>query len=271
MEPHRLLRRMETWPGRRPTQLAFEARGYSLHRAWQARVIASCGEEETDILNRYWDDVAVETMQSLGRGDPDTRSFMVQPRYRSRLLDELFLNRVVEEPFRAPPLMSCLFERYKKIYFDAAFREGETAFFRSLHKPESERLGIRPVNWSGKKRDFIPFADEFCIALGFKRRRNRWLKPSAGFGDTLTFEVGIDTGGNPYCIRPPVTFRIYCENDPEFAFEIENLDVFDRLVPGVAEYSRKFDNDDLLLGGKAFIELFDVIAESMKNGSEQSE
>ncbi|MGL3110908.1 hypothetical protein [Bradyrhizobium sp. BR 1432] len=265
MEEHRLLRRMETWSGRRPTQLAFEARGYSLHRAWQQRVIASCGEDQTDILNRYWDDVALETMQSLGRGDPDTRKFVVQPRYRSRLLDELFLKRVVEEPFRAPPLVPCLFERYKKIYFDAAFREGETAFFRSLREPERERLGIKPVTWSGKKRDFAPFADEFCRALGFTRRRNRWLKTVADSDDALTFEVGLDTGGNHFCIGPPVIFKIYCENDPKLAFEITNLETFDRLIPGVVEYKRTFDSDDLLLGAKTFIELFDVIAGSLRN------
>jgi hypothetical protein len=271
MEEHRLLRKMETWSGRRPTQLAFEARGYSLHRAWQERVIGFCGVEQADLLNRYWDEAAIETMQSLGRGEPDSRKFIVQPRYRSRLLDELFLKRVVEEPFRSPPLIPCLFELYKRIYFDAEFREGEIAFFRSLRKPERERLGIRPVTWSGKKRDFIPFVDKFCTALGFKRRRNRWLKSGTDFDGELTFEVGVDTGGNPYCIGPPVTFRIYCENDPKFAFEIVNLDVFDRLIPGVVEYTRRFDdNDNLLLGGRAFIELFDVITGSFGACGDQS-
>ncbi|MDA9439827.1 hypothetical protein XH98_11940 [Bradyrhizobium sp. CCBAU 51745] len=266
MEEQRILRRVETWPGRRPTQLAFEARGYSLHRAWQERVAGFCGEGQSDILNQYWDDVALETMQSLGRGDPDTRKFVIQPRYRSRLLDGLFLERVVEEPFRAPPLVPCLFERYKKIYFDAAFREGETAFFRSLHERERERLGIKPTNWSGRKRDFVPFADEFCTALGFTRRRNQWLKTIADFDDdALIFEVGVDTGGNAFCIGPPIIFKIYCENDPKFAFEITNLETLDRLVPGVIEYKRVFESDDLLLGGKALIELFDVIAESLND------
>ena len=142
MEGHPLLRVVENWQGRGPTQLAFEARGFTIHKARQSRIIQFCGEQQSHLLNRYWDEVALETMQSLGQGNPDTRGFVIQPRYRSVLLDELFAARdFVEPPFRSPPLVKCLFDRSKRIYLDAEFRENEVAFFSHLQKVEGERLG----------------------------------------------------------------------------------------------------------------------------------
>ena len=85
MEGHPLLRVVENWQGRGPTQLAFEARGFTIHKARQSRIIQFCGEQQSHLLNRYWDEVALETMQSLGQGNPDTRGFVIQPRYRSSL------------------------------------------------------------------------------------------------------------------------------------------------------------------------------------------
>src|SRR5688572_17710933 len=119
MEEHPLLRAVTNWPGRVPTQLAFEALGFSIHRAWQNEIIQFCGEPQSPLLNRYWDEVALETMQSLGQGNPDTRAFIVQPRNRSAFLDELFAARdFVEPPFKSPPLVRCLFEHAKKVWED---------------------------------------------------------------------------------------------------------------------------------------------------------
>lgn len=264
MEEHPLMRAVASWPGRGPTQLAFEGLGFTIHKARQARIIQFCGEEQSGLLNRYWDEVALETMQSLGQGNPDTRGFVIQPAYRSVFLDELFAARdFVELPFRSPPLVKCLFARDKKIYLDLEFRENEVAFFSHLQKVESERLGIETMGWSGRKRDVIPFVEQFCTALAFERHRNRWRKKA---DDGLVFEVGVDLGGNPYCLGyPPLIFRIFHVDDPKYAFSIAHADVFDRLVPGVVEYARCRNTSGYVLGIKALVELFDVVLRSFGN------
>jgi hypothetical protein len=263
MEEHPLLRTVASWPGRGPTQIAFDALGFTIHKARQNRIIQFCGEQQSHLLHRYWDEVALETMQSLGQGDPDQRSFAIQPRYRSGFLDELFAARdFVELPFRYPPLVKCVFDYDKKIYLDAEFRENEVAFFSRLHEVESERLGIQTMGWSGRKRDVAPFVERFCGALDFERHRNRWRKKVDG---DLVFEIGVDLGGNPYCIgKPPLIFRIFHIDDPKYDFSITHADIFDRLVPGCAEYARCRNASDYVLGIRAYIELFDVIAGSFE-------
>lgn len=260
MEEHPLLRTLESWPGRGPTQLAFEALGFSTHRAWQNRIIQFCGEQQAYLLDRYWDEVALETMQSLGKGNPDKRSFSIEPKYHSAFLDDLFASRDFVEPaFPSPPLIKCMFERFKKIWFDAEFRQGEVAFFRGVRKAESERLNVQTKGWSGRKRDVIPFVGEFCRAAAFQPHRNRWRKKS---DSGLVFEVGVDLGGNPYCITPPLKFRIFHADDPKYAFDIDGATVLDRLVPGVAIYEGCADPSEYVLGIRTFIALFDVIATS---------
>lgn len=258
---HSLLRTVATWPGRGPTQLAFEALGFSLHRARQNRIIQFCGEERSGLLNRYWDEIAKETMHSLGQAAPDEREFVIQPEYRSAFLDELFAQRdFIEPPFRYPPLVKCLFEYHKRIYLDREFRESEVVFFSNLRDSESERLGVQTMGWSGKKRDVVPFVEQFCAALAFERRRNRWRKKAAG---GLVFEVGVFLGGNPYCVGwAPLIFRIFHESDPKFAFHTEGGGVLDRLVPGADDYGRGGKASDYVLGIRALIELFNVIAGS---------
>jgi len=161
-----------------------------------------------------------------------------------------------------------LLDRIKKIWFDAAFREGEVIARRDLQRAESERLGIETTGWTGKKRDVIPFAEEFCIRLGFERHRNRWRKRIDG---DLVFEVGVDLGGNPYCIGPPLIFRIFHVDDPKFVFLITGAAVFARLVPEFAVYAACGDASDYVLGIKAHIELFDVIAGSFEQAAARSE
>ena len=225
------LRAVANWPGRGPTQLAFEALGFSIHRARQNRIIQFCGDQQSDLFNRYWDEVAMETMQSLGQGDPDERAFAIRPAYRSAFLDELFAARdFVELPFRYPPLVKCMFEYIKRIYLDREFREREAAFFRNLQKLESERLGIQTTGWSGRKRDVVPFVEQFCAALAFERHRNRWRKKAEG---GLIFEVGVFLGGNPYCVGwPPLIFKCFTSDDRKFALHTEGAPVLNRLVPG---------------------------------------
>jgi len=64
MEEHPLLDALAKWVGRGPTQQAFEKRGFLIHKSWQSRTIQFCGEEKLDLLNRYWDEVAIHIAHS---------------------------------------------------------------------------------------------------------------------------------------------------------------------------------------------------------------
>jgi hypothetical protein len=152
-----------------------------------------------------------------------------------------------------------LFEHIKKTGLDAEFRMSEAAFIKKQEKQESERLGIQTTGWTGKKRGVIPFVDHFCTALGFERRRNRWQKK---LDCGLIFEVSLDLGGNPNRIGDPLVFRIFHTDDPKFAFEMGGNEPFDQLVYGSRLYGGAGHASDYVLGIRANIELFDVIAAS---------
>lgn len=259
MEKHPLLRAVAGWPGRGPTQRAFEALGFSVHRAWQNELIQFCGEQQSNLLNRYWDEVAIETMQSLGQGSPDQRTFTIQPQYRSAFLDELCAARDFVEPkFPSPPLVKCLFEHHKKVWFDQEFREQRAAYFSRLQDAEAERLGIDIAGGLRNKKDVIPFIEEFCGMLGFEgRSRNRWRKK---VGSGLVVEVGVWLGGNSFRVWSPLKFRIFHGNEPKYAFETEGASVLGRLVAGANIYAGWDTDRQYILGIRALIELFNVIA-----------
>lgn len=258
MNDHPLLEVLARWPGRASTQLAFEARGFLIPRAKQDRMIAFCGGHQADLLNRYWDEVALETMRSAGLVNSDSRVFRIErPKYRSDFLDSLFAARdFFELPYRNPPLVKCLFEHMRRSNSDAVLREGEIAFRSDLQEREAERLGILTTGWTGKKRGVIPFVDEFCTTLGFAHRRRRWQKK---LDCRAVFEVSLDLGGNPDRIGSPLIFRIFHEDDPEFAFQME---WFEPLIYGSWLYSACATPRDHVLCIRAYIELFDVIAAS---------
>lgn len=261
-EDHPLLTALANWPGRVATQLAFEARGFAVHRAWQNRMIAFCGENQADLLNRYWDEVALETMRCAGKVISETRHFGIESKYRSAFLDELFAVRdFVGPPFQVAPLVRGLYEHLKKTWFDREFANSELAFIRTQKRRESERLGIQTTGWTEKKRDVLPFIDEFSSALAFKRRRNRWHRNLDG---GLVFEVTTDLGGSRYCTQMPLMFRISHADDPAFAFELGGNEPFNQLVEGSRLYGGGGDASDFVLGIRANIELFDTIARSFE-------
>lgn len=269
MEEHPLLRAVTGWPGRGPTQLAFEALGFTIHRESQNEIIQFCGEQQSQLINRYWDEVALETMLSMGKCDSDQRYFAIQPQYRSSFLDELFANRApIEEPYRYPPPVRCLLEHIKKVYSDREFRESRMALFDRLQKAEAERLGIDAAGGLKKKKDVIPFIEQFCGALGFEgRSRNRWRKKVGGI---LVFEIGVWLGGNVFRMRSPLKFRIFHVDEPKYALDVEGAAaLLDRLVPGAALYERCGNDRDYILGVRALIELFDVIAGTLEKASPQ--
>jgi hypothetical protein len=222
-------------------------------------MIQFCGEQQSLLLNRYWDEIGLETMQCLGRSSIETRVFVIGPKYRSDFLDQLFAARDFVEPASSAPLIQCLFDYDKRIWRDHEFAQTESGFFTKVRAAEIERFGIDTTGWSGKKRDVIPFVDRFCSATGFERRRNRWRKK---IDQGLVFEVGVDLGGKPYCLTVPLTFRIYHSDDTKLVFDIRGDTIFQRLIPGSFLYRHGRSAGEWVLGIKAYADLFDVIATS---------
>jgi hypothetical protein len=256
---HPLLQTLASWTGRRPTQKAFEAIGFSIHNAWQDEIIQSCGKQRSDLINRYWDEVAIETMQSLGQGHSDARKFVIEPKYRSAFLDELSaIMDFADSRFRSPSLVKCLFEYHRKVFEDQDFRQRRVTFFADLRKAEVERLGIDAAISLKTKQAVIPYLEQFCGALGFESRsRNRWRKKA---GSRLVFEIGVWLAGNAFRMQSPLKFRIFHADEPKYAFDAEGPAVLGRLVPGADEYGRFGNDREYILGVKAQIELFNVIA-----------
>lgn len=262
-QDHPLLRAVAKWPGRGPTQLAFEALGFTIHRASQSEIIQFCGEQQSQLINRYWDESALETMQCLGQCNPDQRWFAIQPEYRSAFLDELFAARApIEEPYRNPPLVRCLLEHIKKVYSDREFNEKRIALFSGLKTAEAERLSIDTKDGLKKKKDVIPFLEQFCGELEFEgRSRNRWQKK---VGNGLVFEIGVWLGGNAFRMWSPLKFRIFHVNEPKYALDVEGVTtLLDRLVPGMYIYQGCSSDRDYVLSVRAQVELFNVIAASL--------
>ena len=249
------------WIGRRPTQQAFEARGFLVHKTWQQRIIQICGEEKSDLLNRYWDEVAMETVGSAGQGDPKSRWFPVLPIYRSAFLDDL-AGKVdfADSKFRNPPPIRCLFDYSRKLYDDQHLRFEEAIFFENLKRLESERLAIRTSGWTGKKRDVMPFIARFGGELGFGPYRNRCRKT---IGNGLVFDVRVDLGGQPECLgHIPLLFSIFHRDDPKFVHDIA---LFERILPGFDRYFYGESPDVFVLGIRAHMELFSILADSFEN------
>lgn len=259
-EDHPLLRAVARWPGRGPTQLAFETLGFTIHRESQNEIIQFCGEQQSQLINRYWDEIALETMQCLGRCNPDQRWFDTQPEYRSAFLDELFAARApIELPYRNPPLVRCLLEHIKKTSSDREFNEKRVALFTGLKKAEADRLGIDIKGGLKKKKDVVPFLEQFCGALEFEGgSRNRWRKRA---GNGLVFEIGVWLGGNPFRMWSPLKFRIFHVDEPKYALDVEGVTaLLDRLVPGMYIYQGCSSDRDYVLSVRAQIELFNIIA-----------
>ncbi|WP_312017397.1 hypothetical protein [Bradyrhizobium sp. AUGA SZCCT0431] len=268
---HPLLRVVSKWPGRGPTQRAFEALGFSLHSVWQNEIIEFCGEQQSDMLNRYWDEVALETMLSIGKCDSDMRYFAIQPQYRSAFLDELFAARgPIEPPYQSPPLLKCLLEHHKRVWTDREFRENRSALFHRARAAEAERLAIDAKDGLKKKKDVIPFLEQFCSALGFEGySRNRWRKKT---DSGLVFEIGVWLGGNMFRMWSPLKFRIFHVDEPKFALDVEGADgLLGRLVPGVATYEGCSNDREYVLGVRALVELFNVVAGTIEQTSPRPE
>jgi hypothetical protein len=256
-----LLDALENWRGRQAAEFILEDRGFLIHRAWQQRILDFCGTENAKGLNRYWDEVAREFVTSAGKGDSNSRKFIVEPRYRSLYLDELAAKvNFAEPPVRYPPPVKCMYDYNKKVLSDRDFFLNESSAIELLKEQEFVSHSISIEGWTGLKRDVVPFAKQFSGTQGFVARRNRFAKKCA---NGLIFEIKVDLGGNPDCgLGLPLQFYIYHENDKGFVFEAT---LFDRIVPGFSKYAYCQSPKSHILGILAHIDLFDILLHSFES------
>jgi len=144
--------------------------------------------------------------------------------------------------------------------------ENRSALFHHARAVEAERLGIDAKDGLKRKKDVIPFLEQFCAALGFEGySRNRWRKKT---DSGLVFEIGIWLGGNMFRMRSPLKFRIFHVDEPKFALDVEGADgLLNRLVPGVATYEGCRNDREYVLGVRAQVELFNLVAGTIEQTS----
>jgi len=97
---------------------------------------------------------------------------------------------------------------------------------------------------------------KFATALGFERNKGGCRKQTKS---GLVFHVRVDVGGRPDCLSLPLIFSIFHVEEPSYAFDIG---VFDRIIPGVYRYEYGESPISWVLGVRAHIELFDIVASS---------
>jgi hypothetical protein len=250
-----LLDFLATWRGRGATEAALEDRGFFIHRAWQQRIIDFGGGKEVDNLHRYWNEAAREFVSCAGRGHPDSRTFVVEPRYRSSYLDGLVASRDYASPlFRDPPLVKCVFEYYSRAKLDRSFLESEFSAIEALKGDEAVRHAITTEHWTRLKRDIVPIMRDFAVPKGFAIRRNRLRKK---LPQNFVLEIKVDQGWIRECGNGlPLQLFIYDTSNPDFAFNASGLDM---IVPGFSKYLYCLGPSSHVLGILAFVELADIL------------
>lgn len=92
--------------------------------------------------------------------------------------------------------------------------------------------------------------------LGFERHNGGCRKRTKS---GLVFHVRADIGGRPDCLNLPLIFSIFHAEEPNYAFDIG---LFERIIPGFDRYEYCESPISYVLGMRARIELFDIIATS---------
>ena len=265
--PNLLLRQLVAWVGPETAQAEFEAKGFTVVRQWQERVIESCGQTHAAEIHKYWNELSREIVCSAGKCSPETRKFSVEPGYRSSYLDELAVKKDFEDPqLRYAPLLKCLYEYVREQRSDMNSVLDEVALFEALKAKEAAGFSISaPDEWTGRKRDMLRFTKRFGEARGFaltKKGGHRFSKKSTV---DIVFEFGVDLGGNPNCLgRLPLYFHIFHAKEPDFIF---NIILFDRIVPGFDKYAFCKSPIDYVMSAYAHIEFFETLFHSFEHRS----
>jgi hypothetical protein len=255
---HPLLDLLSGWRGRRATEGLLEAKGFLLHRLWQQYFLDLCGPENEAVVNRYWDEYAAEVVGSAVRHNPHHRTLPPHATYRSAFLDELAAAATFAAGrYRNLAFPRCVYEYIQRMMTDHAFRLEQLDKFDSLKEREIEKFSISAEKFSGKKRDAIPYVEEFSTSLGFSRRgRARFVKRL----DPLQLEIRVDTGGFPELGGGlPLHFWISCPSDEQF---VSHLTTFDFIIPGFSKYESFGSGKACVLGIRASVEAFDAFVQS---------
>lgn len=256
---HPLLDLLSKWRGRRETEALFEAKGFALHRLWRQYLLDFCGPENEAVVNRYWDEYAAEVVSSAAKFNPSNRAFPPRHTYRSTFLDELAAAATFTEgPYRNRAFPRCVFEYIQRMHTDRGFSEAERDRFEALKEAEIEKFRISADGITGKKRDIIPYVDEFSAALGFSPRgRARFAK---SVDPVLQLEISVDTGGFPDLgASLPLHFWISCTHDKQFVYQIKT---FDFVIRGFSKYEISRTGKARVLGIRASVEAFDAFVRS---------
>jgi hypothetical protein len=250
-----LLDFLATWKGRGVTQAELEQRGFFIHRAWQERVIDFGGGRDADNVHRYWDEVAREFVARAGNGHPDSRTFVVEARYRSSYLDDLAMRRDYSSPlFRDPPLERGVPEYCSRTSLDRSFLESESAAYEELKHEEAVGHAVTTKGWTGLKRDIVPIMRDFATLKGFVVRRDRFRKK---LQQDIVLELKVDQGWIRECGNElPLQLFIYDAGNPDFVFDASLLDM---IVPGFSNYQYCLSPGSHVLGILAFVELADIL------------
>jgi hypothetical protein len=258
-----LLEGLSGWSGRKPLQAALEAHGFLIPQVWQGRVIDHCGAEFSDVISRYWDEIAKECVCSAGLANSRARKCRGETTYRSAYLDDLASSvDYAEPPFHEPELLRCLYDFERRAYFDKAFALGLTALIEEKKADEVRAIDVSPAGWTGGKRDAQAIFNQLAGSHGFGPTGRRFAKETQS---GLRFVCWVDLGGrrSDCGVSLPLQLYIFHKTAPEVAFEVSSLG---RIVPGFDYYGYFESPETAVLGMRAYLTLFDLLFHSVDGG-----
>ena len=270
-----LVENLMCWRGREHTEKLIEERGFAVHRIGQNELIDYCrahagGDEHG--LGTYWTEVARELVCSARQIKVNQRAFPAYATYRSSYLDNLARRMAhTSSPFPDPPLHPCVRLRQLEYSGNGTLWQGLIRKTRGRKVAEIERLHISAEGWSGLKKDIRKILEKFAYAHKFVERslpkRRALGLPSKAFckvkGNGLIFGCGVDAGWLPQATQLHLNFFVIHEEECKMVLRLGD---YRDIVPGFELYNYFMDDppEFHVLGIRAYVELFDVFANSFE-------